>query len=206
MPWVLISLPVRTYPLRCGRRTAEGPVCVKNRTLVGTVLQLYASGERNHPIFRRGYWGIAQLVERPAVNRIVVGSSPTIPAHWGVAQVVEHLIWDQEVVGSSPTTPISLTTVKGPLSGQVRGLKFKRQGWENETHHYDKAKGVDGMIVELCMAIVIVLPICFVGAAKSRKSASGEWIYVHLISYSTVPSWHDNCIKPTGDKVRVDKK
>lgn len=165
---------------------------------MATGLQLYVSGEINHPRRSRIYWDIAQLVEHPTVNRVVVGSSPTIPAHWGVAQVVEHLIWDQEVAGSSPATPISLTTTKGPLSGLVRGLKFKRQGWENETHHYDKAKGVGGMAVELCIAIVIILPICFVGSAKSRKSASGWWIYVRLISYATIPSWHDNCIKPTG--------
>lgn len=30
--------PIRTYPLRGGRRTAEGPVCEKNRTLVGNCL------------------------------------------------------------------------------------------------------------------------------------------------------------------------
>ena len=68
------------------------------------------------------------MAEHLTFNQTVVGSIPTIPAYWGVAQLVEHLIWDQEAAGSSPATPISLKAVKGPLSGRVRGLKFKRQG------------------------------------------------------------------------------
>ncbi len=56
-----------------------------------------------------GAWGIVQLVERAAVNRYVVGSSPTTP----VGEVVEWLkalvLKTSEVkasVGSNPTLSV----------------------------------------------------------------------------------------------------
>ena len=61
----------------------------------------YPSGEK--------YSSIAQLVEHSAVNRVVVGSSPTwgaYPKTSGCGSVwLEHLVWDQGVAGSNPVTP-----------------------------------------------------------------------------------------------------
>ena len=52
------------------------------------------------------YSSIAQLVEHSAVNRVVVGSSPTwgvYPKTSGCGSVwLEHLVWDQGVAGSNP--------------------------------------------------------------------------------------------------------
>ncbi len=52
------------------------------------------------------YSKLAQLVEQSAVNRPVVGSSPTLGAkkYFAIlAQLVEHLFCSQDVVGSIPT-------------------------------------------------------------------------------------------------------
>lgn len=68
------------------------------------------------------------------------------------------------------------------------------------------------MDVEICLAIVTILPICFVGVTKSRKAASVGWVYERLISYATRPSWHENCTKPAeglvsenGDQVHTSE-
>ncbi len=50
-------------------------------------------------------WLVAQLVERPALNRKVVGSIPTGPANRSVAQLVERRSLKSDVEGSSPSTP-----------------------------------------------------------------------------------------------------
>lgn len=48
------------------------------------------------------------------------------------------------------------------------------------------------MVVELCQAIIVFIPVIFIGFAKPRKSAEELWKYMIPTSYSIIPSRHDN--------------
>lgn len=53
------------------------------------------------------------------------------------------------------------------------------------------------MILELCAAVIVYLPLLFVGIKLWRINANGTWPYIPPIQYNTFPSRHENCIKPT---------
>lgn len=52
--------------------------------------------------------------------------------------------------------------------------------------------GLYSMVVELCQAIIVFIPVIFIGVAKPRKSAEELWKYMIPTSYSIIPSRHDN--------------
>lgn len=57
----------------------------------------------------------------------------------------------------------------------------------------DKERGgLYSMVVELCLAIIVFIPVIFIGVAKPRKAAEEYWNYMCPISYSIIPSRHDN--------------
>lgn len=48
------------------------------------------------------------------------------------------------------------------------------------------------MIVELCAAIIVFIPVIFIGITKPRKAAEEYWNYMCPIPFSIIPSRHDN--------------
>lgn len=56
------------------------------------------------------------------------------------------------------------------------------------------------MIVELSPAVVVFVPIAFIGVAKSRKSAVELWRYLPPIPYPIIPSRHEIPGKPIGER------
>lgn len=56
------------------------------------------------------------------------------------------------------------------------------------------------MIVELSPAVVVFVPIAFIGVTKPRKSAAELWRYLPPIPYSIIPSRHDNPGKPIRER------
>lgn len=71
------------------------------------------------------YWDIAQLVEHPAVNRRVAGSSPVISAYADVAQLAVRLLCKQWVVGSTPS--IGSVAIGQRLVRQIVALHIRVQ-------------------------------------------------------------------------------
>ena len=53
-------------------------------------------------------WPIAQLVERGAVNSVVLGSSPSGPVR-EISSAVERFVYTEDVTGSIPVSPMSNT-------------------------------------------------------------------------------------------------
>lgn len=47
------------------------------------------------------------------------------------------------------------------------------------------------MIVEICQAIIICIPIIFIGITKSEKTAKRLWKYTPPIQYTIIPSRHE---------------
>ena len=66
------------------------------------------------------YASLAQSVEHAAVNRSVVGSSPTGSANGSIAQLGEHLPYKQRVIGSSPIVPTIFNTYRNIGSKKLR--------------------------------------------------------------------------------------